>query len=262
MKKNILNIITNLLIVLCLGIAVFSSYQIFSYEIGIRKSKKENEHISSIIDDTAPVDSTTTEKKWSFNKDSWNALKAQNSEFVGYLRFDSGLISEPLVLPVNNDYYLTHSFLDSYDEAGTPFVDYTDSLTDTNITVYGHYVYADTTRMFSPLTLLTKQENYQANKTFKIYWENSVDTYLVTYVYYFKVADYATYDYTQRNFASKSEFNNFIAHPQGNNEIDTEGQISYGDKFITLQTCVRYNESKRLLVLARRVSSEAYATTK
>ena len=115
--------------------------------------------------------------------------------------------------------------------------------------------------MFSPLTLLTKQENYQANKTLKIYWENSIDTYLVTYVYYFKVADYATYDYTQREFSSKSELNNFISHPQGNNEIDTEGQIAYGDKFITLQTCVRYNEAKRLLVLARRVSSEAYPTT-
>ena len=58
MKKNVLSLITNLLIVICLGIAIFSSYQIFSYEIGVRKSKKENNHVSSIIDDTAPTDST------------------------------------------------------------------------------------------------------------------------------------------------------------------------------------------------------------
>ena len=40
--------------------------------------------------------------------------------------------------------------------------------------------------------------------------------------------------------------------------IYTGVDINYGDKFITLQTCVKYHQEQRLIIVAKEVSRDAY----
>ncbi|MBR5289777.1 MAG: hypothetical protein IKU28_02150, partial [Erysipelotrichaceae bacterium] len=77
--------------------------------------------------------------------------------------------------------------------------------------------------------------------------------YEIVSIHYYKLgSEGVEYDYT--NY-TKSYFNNYIAHVQKNNRIKTEETISYEDKMLTLQTCVRDREDLRLIVIAKQIES-------
>ena len=106
--------------------------------------------------------------------------------------------------------------------------------------------------MFTPLTKLKKQENHEANKIVRLHFRDETRTYVVAYVYEF---DYTKtqYDYTIRNFASQEALDDFFAYPKKHQYYDTNVDIELGDSFITFQTCVRNQDTKRLIVVAKQI---------
>jgi sortase B len=164
-------------------------------------------------------------------------------------------ISLPIVQTADNDYYLNHSFKKKNSTQGAAFVDCRNLLSDTNITIYGHYVYADTSKMFSPLTKLKKKENYEKHNLLRLHFRDETRTYQIAYVYEY---DYTTtdYDYTVRNFGTETKFYNFFKYPRQQRYYDTEVEMEYGDRILTLQTCVRNQEDKRLIVVAKEIEEK------
>jgi sortase B len=70
------------------------------------------------------------------------ALKALNSQIVGWIQIPNTPVNYPVVQTSDNDYYLDHSFLGRYDQFGAVFMDYRSdaSLGDYTTVLYGHHL--------------------------------------------------------------------------------------------------------------------------
>lgn len=247
MKRK--KIIIDICMVICLAVFAFSVYQIFSFQSELRELEQEQKEVEEILN--TPIETEEEQEvNERFTPESFDRLHDMNKDYVCYLEFDSRLISLPVVQTDDNDYYLSHSFKKKSSSQGAVFVDCRNLFTDTNITMYGHYVYADNTKMFTPLTKLKKESNYEKHKILKLHFREETRVYEVAYVYEF---DYTktNYDYTVRNFGSKKALESFLKYPEDYQYYDTGVNIEYGDSFITLQTCVRNQDTKRLIVVAK-----------
>ncbi len=70
------------------------------------------------------------------------ALKALNSQIVGWIQIPQTPVNYPVCQTDNNDYYLNHSFLGRDDEFGAIFMDYRSAadLSGYNTVMYGHHL--------------------------------------------------------------------------------------------------------------------------
>ena len=151
-------------------------------------------------------------------KDEWLTNKAINPDFVGSIKFDSGLIDLPFVQAkdvydrngkpytfyteegqlvenvdeyTGNDVYIwTNWKTGEYDhdnEGGSVFMDFRNNLKDQNLIIYGHHFARDWdpsgSKQFTPLDALLEEENYETNKTFSLILDNEKRDYLITNVF-------------------------------------------------------------------------------
>lgn len=204
-----------LIIILSILIIVLSAFASLLY-LGIFDKKeetitKEENIVEEVIDD---------------NKDSsrelWLANKSINSDYIGEIVFDSGLVNKSFVqakdvydpngnlytfYDVNgrvvtnpegytgNDVYIYTNWTDmSYDYnilGGSIFMDYRNELNDQNIIIYGHHFSnpnndPDRIKAFTPLEKLLELDNYKDNSSLKLILDNETRTYQLVYVYVFE----------------------------------------------------------------------------
>lgn len=88
------------------------------------------------------------------------ALKAQNSQIVGWIQIPQTPVNYPVCQAGDNDYYLNHSFLGRYDEFGAIFMDYRSAadLSDYNTVMYGHHL--KNGEMFAKVAGYSDQSNF------------------------------------------------------------------------------------------------------
>lgn len=248
-KTIILLLIVIILIFVCL----------FCYKKLPKKTESKTNNIVQIEEET---------KNPNINYDfDWNFYHNKNEDFVGYLEFESGLISIPFVQGQTNDTYIrTNWETMNYDEEGSVFLDANNSLSDQNLVIYGHYIYPeyDSSRLhkFTPLEKLLKEENYEANKTVYLYLENEIRTYEVVAVYLCPINKDETTDENLQYYWTKFDsdyFNTTYKQAVLNaEEYDTGVYFGYEDKFLTLQTCVENHSELREIVLLKEISVEKY----
>ena len=215
------------------------------------QSKAENKRIEAIVNEN-------TEEDQSFSRTAFDELYAVNSDLVAYLEFDSGIVSLPVVQGFNNDQYLRQSFEKEYSSQGVLFMDSEATLNSQHFTIFGHNVYYDDSAKFSPVSKLVSQDFYNENKTFSLYTSEDKRDYEITNVFYFTQEDFLDYNYTQPAFRSKEEFRNWINYADSRNLIHSEQSITSNDRFVTLQTCKRWNEQTIILVLAKEIGRSYY----
>lgn len=80
----------------------------------------------------------------------WDALRAQNSDIVGWVQLDGTSIDHPVVQTDNNWYYVRHSFWNQWSWDGCPFADYRCDPNGRNVVIYGHHM-GSSNVMFSQL---------------------------------------------------------------------------------------------------------------
>lgn len=201
---------------------------------------------------------------------SWDYYYQLNDDFVGLLKFNSGLIELPIVQGESNDTYLRKNFkTKDYDEIGTPFLDVNNNLTDQNLIIYGHYVYPEIddtgTLAFTPLSQLLTEEGYKKNKTVKLYLKDEIRTYEIVAVYYCPVnEDEEIADdgllYYWTNF-DEDYFEVYKENVLANALYDTGVDFSFEDSFLTLQTCVENHNELREIVLLKEIKSNTCSTS-
>lgn len=213
--------------------------------------KQVHEKIINIIQET--------KKEESFTQESWRLLKGENADFVFFLDFGNGIIQEPVVASENDEEYLYYDFYGNYNEEGTIFLDQFASENSQNVSLYGHNVYYDASRKFSPLENLMNEDYYQKNKFVELYLKNGEKKrYKIVYLYTLGIDEEEDYDPAKANFSNEIEFEEFMRIPRERNVLNNNQEIEYFDHFLTLQTCLKWNQDVHIVVLAKLVNVSKY----
>lgn len=263
-KKLILVSILSVLIIIGMAVLIFDPF--------LWRSVNNNDNSGNI---TANVDNNElkTSEDEKLVHELWDENSVLSSDYIGTIKFESGIIDLPFVQGVSNDtYYRTDWLTMNYDEEGSIYMDSSNTLSDQNIILIGHYVYArldqSRTHKFTPLAKLLDKDNYEDNKYVKLYLNGEVRRYEIAYVYYCELltGEYEgeTFQYTEDGFDfyypnyTSEQFNTYMNTVKSNSLYDTGVSIEYGDKFLTLQTCVENHDELREIVLLKEIERVSY----
>lgn len=254
-KYYILEGIRKIILVVALGVFTYASYELTNIYLNYKEGDEAYENMEKMFEipnveaseqetdvygNTIVNSKQTTEWNYDFNK-----LVSANSDAVGWIRQDN-IISYPIVGGTDNTYYLTHNALHAENNAGAIFLDYRveGGLEAQNCIIYGHDMLNDS--MFGTLIKYRSKSYYNEHPTFDIYIGEKGYKYYVFAAYETEqIGD--TYSY---NFASDEEYQNYLDDCMGRRLYDTGVGVSAAEKnkIITLSTCTRHDQTKRMIV--------------
>ncbi|MDR2519447.1 MAG: class B sortase [Eubacteriaceae bacterium] len=163
---------------------------------------------------------------------SFEALSAINKEIVGWIYLDGAEIDHPLVQGSDNDYYLSHTFKKTENDAGSIFMDFrnANAMTDQNTVIYGHKM--KNGAMFGKLLNYRSQEEYEKSPVASIY---TVDGKAYHYQIFASAVLEESYDY--RSPDDGGDFEGFIEKLCSRSEIQSSAKVKKGDRILTMSTC-------------------------
>lgn len=189
-----------------------------------------------------------------FNK--YDELYKINDDMIGWIKIEGTNIDYPVMYSKESEeYYLNHSFYKEWSLSGTPFTSKNYDEDNNNILIYAHNV--DNKTLFGQLLkyrdknfwsdnqyiyfdTLTKENKYQIISVFesKIFYENE------------NIFKYYKMDYNM----NEEEFNNYINNIKKLSLYDIDIEAVYGDKIITLSTCINEVKDRRFVVVAKLIN--------
>lgn len=238
------------------GVLMFSLYNLFLIYKQNADEQKALNSIKNVIDtkETTITAGDITIPKLSLQtitKNDLARMKEVNSDVIGYLEFDSGLISEPVVQTTNNSYYLYHDINHGYNDFGTVFMNKDNKLDDANLVLYGHAgVYAGTQKFSNLNTLLNNYAEYSKNSYLTFYTENEVRRYQISYI--IQNNDLDAFNHQTLNFTDKM-LQDWLEFANSHTSVTSLNPIKQGDKFITLQTCIHGGGDDKVIVIAKEI---------
>lgn len=260
-KKNYKILMSILTLLICIGLGtifILSRYV---------KSNTNNGNVIDLVNQPR----NNYEGKYIFS--AYDINKAINEDYVGDIKFQSGLIDLPFVqakvettiIDAYEKYLRTDWETMEHDEEGSIFLDPNNILNDQNLVIYGHYVYpsydASGTHKFTPLHALKNQDNYEENKYIDLELEDEIRTYEIAHVYYSKIDDNGNLEdgmeYMKSNF-SDEELQYYLNRVEEEEFYHTDVEIGSNDKFLTLQTCVENRDDLKLIVIAKLIETKGY----
>ena len=184
---------------------------------------------------------------------NFDELLKINNETKGWIQVNGTNINYPFVQTNNNDYYLTHSFNKSYNQAGWVFMDYRNNTTDydKNTILYAHGMNNKT--MFGSLRNILSSSWYDNtdNHIIKLSTPTENTLWQVFSVYHIET----TNDYIQTRFTSDEEYQNFLNKLKNRSAVEFDTSINANDKILTLSTC--YNKTDKVVMHAKLIKKEA-----
>lgn len=180
----------------------------------------------------------------------FNSLKKTNGDVIGWIQFETFNLSYPIVKDSGDDYYLTHTFKKQKNSSGAIFVGASNSsdFDDTNTIIFGHNMKNGS--MFGLLGRYKQKSYFPNNQYFRIYTPSGTQRYQIFSVYKAAVNGSAYSIWTR---TGGSEYANWIKELKKNSMYDTGVSVSENDTIVTLSTCVTGEDSKRLVLHAKRI---------
>ena len=247
MKKKIF---TNILLVIFIGIFLYSGYMCFIWFKSDKETKKleeglYSEVVSKVEKNEENSDTNETEEKIDFEK-----LLSINDDIIGWIKIDDTYINYPILQEETEEYYLRKDIYKKYSVSGSIFVDSTTNpdFEDYNTSIYGHNMKNE--RMFADLHKI-KNGTLGTDINVKIYTKDSSSIYKVFSAY---VSEPDT-EIVTKNFSNETEKENYInnALRKSNVKFDINKEnINYENNIITLITCDN-NNKYRVIVHAVKV---------
>ena len=207
---------------------------------------------------TAPPTEATTTRDVVVTRKSHDKLKAINSDYIGWLKAPGGSIDMPVVQTADNGYYLKRDFERKSSKYGNPFADYRCNLDpmSTNLIIYGHHMSNGT--IFTYLTRYKQANVVKNNPIITLEMANgTTHQYKIVSVLVINGRpeddnNHVFYANTPE-FPNAESFNGYVRQIKARSYVDTGVDIQYGDKLISLQTCVYDFDYEFLYVIARLV---------
>ncbi len=156
-NKTLKKVLYYVVLLILLGVFVFSAYKIYAYYAEKKESTDLNEEI--VYEYTVRK---TGEAKEYFKVD-FDQLWQKNADAVGWLYLPDTTINYPILQHSDNDYYLTRQIDGSYNRNGSIFMDYRSApdFSDHNTLIYGHHMLHG--NMFGLLVEYKKNGYYEAH---------------------------------------------------------------------------------------------------
>lgn len=264
------NLIALLIFLIAFIFLIKSGIDLINYFIDTNNTNEEIKSIEDVVKIEEIPDSDNTEiieQKEDIPEDNpyWDYIKMNlisvnfddllkiNNETKGWIQVNGTNINYPFVQTSNNDYYLTHSYDKSYNQAGWVFMDYrndTESL-DKNTILYAHGMNNKT--MFGSLRniLSSSWYNNTNNHIIKLSTPTENTLWQVFSVYHIET----TNDYIQTEFASDEEYQSFLDMLKGRSAVTFDTSLNTTDKILTLSTC--YNKTDKVVMHAKLIKREA-----
>ncbi|MBD5560032.1 MAG: class B sortase [Clostridia bacterium] len=190
-------------------------------------------------------------------------LYAQNPDLAGWIRIDGTVIDYPVMYtPDDGQFYLYRNFEreDDPSKQGCVFIDENCTIDprSTNLLLHGHNMRNGS--MFHSLVEYADPAYYAEHPT--IQYTTLYDQQEYEIVYAFRSRVYNTNDdvfkyYKFYNAYTPEEFEAFIAGCEELALYDTGIEPEFGDEFLTLNTCEYTAENGRMVVVARRIKTDA-----
>ena len=184
-------------------------------------------------------------------------LLKKNSDTVGFINVKNTNINYPVVQTEDNDYYLSHAFDKTLNDAGWVYLDYRNSsnFTDDNTIIYGHGRLNET--VFGSLKKLLT-DNWQKNKDNYIINISTPDVNYVYQIFSIYTIESETY-YITPSFAELDSKNKWLNTMKERNMSTINTEINQYDKIITLSTCLN-NDGGRIVVHAKLIKQQTRKT--
>lgn len=266
MKKIILNILMGI----CILVMIVSLSYLIKYYYDSNKSEKNIDDLRSMIPvepDSPSEDNKKKEEKKIEMVDidgvkiqkKFEKIYKKNKDFIGWIKIEDTNVDYPVMFTPNDsergEYYIHRDFEKEYSAAGVPFVDRNCKILDPtdNIIIYAHNMKSG--KMFYDIIKYEDQEFYERHKSFRfdtIYEDGVYDVVAAFYGEILEKDSNAFKYYEFVNAGSEEEFTNYVKQIKSMSIIDTDVDIEYGDKFITLSTCAYHTENGRFAVIAKK----------
>ena len=197
-----------------------------------------------------------------------------NTDVIGWIKINGTNINYPIMQ--NENYYLHRNIYKKYSSHGTPYLaEYCNLRTSNNLIIYGHHM--NDNSMFAELVNY-KNYNYYKNHKYIYFYTLRDGQTIIDYLPYgwlcriliygqtikntyeivtaFKTIAYSDngfkyYNYT--NFYNEQEFNSFIENCRNLEFYNTDVNLKYGDKLITLSTCEYSQKNGRMVIIAKKI---------
>ncbi len=180
-----------------------------------------------------------------------------NPDMHAWLQIPGTVIDYPVMwTPEDENKYLYLDFEGRENKNGSLLLD-TDSCLSpltTNLIIHGHNMKSGA--MFGNLTDYEKPDYYQKHKNIILYTPECQRNYEVIAVFrsqVYKKSDEVFKFYKFFQADSQEEFDDFYNNIKNLSLYDTGVTASYGDRFLTLSTCVYHVKNGRFVVVAKEV---------
>lgn len=266
-------IIRKLVFIASTGVFIAAGIMLISTLVQSEEAQEEAESIAEMvtttiattINEAGEVETIppTTEERIEHNESVMDSFIELSDNVKGFIEIEGCGIRLPVVQGTDNIYYLTHTYNDRKNKAGSIFMDYrctvSEEYTSPNIVLYGHNQEDGT--MFGNLK----------------YYKNNVDFYkknpIVVFNTEYGIGDYIIFGYFVTNVYEKqdsagevfhyhdyietlnneSTFNWYMSQVNERNQIIPPIDVKYGDKLLVLSTCSNEYSDSRFVVMARKV---------
>ena len=247
MKK----IFINVLLVILIGVFLYSGYMCLMWLKSDRETKKLEEGLyTEVVQKVEKSEENEEENNLQEEKIDFEKLLSINEDVVGWIKIDNTYINYPILQGEFDEEYLRKDIYGKYSVSGSIFVDTTTNINfyDHNTAIYGHNMKNE--RMFANLHKIKNGELGTDIKV-KIYTKNTSSIYQVFSAYAIEPTD----DIIEKNFSNESDKEQYInkALNKSNVKFDiNQENINYENNIITLITCDN-NNKYRVIVQAIKI---------
>lgn len=257
----------------CLSVLVVSAlvFTISSYKLAIwqnenNKIKKISGNISNIADVTEVKESDNSSdnnievvsddyfkyKDVSMLDVNFDELLKQNKDTKGWIKVEGTNVNYPFVQSTDNEYYLKHSYDNTYNKKGWVFLDYRNDMDnlDKNTILYAHGLMNNA--MFGSLRRTVKKD-WAKNKNNRIIKISTPSSMLLFEVFSSYTIEPESY-YITSEFSGDEDFSTFIDTIKSRSFYDYNTSVSTDDKILTLSSC--YDNKKRMVLHAKLIAKK------
>lgn len=253
-----------LILLIFLTIIILNLLKIINWSKDNKETKKNISNISEITqveeieddENTELINEPSLEESdyWYYIKIpliqvNFDELKKKNPDTVAWIQVNNTNINYPIVQTTDNNYYLTHSYDKSTNEAGWVFMDFRNNPTfsNKNTIIYAHSRLDKT--MFGSLSQVLKDSWYQNKDNHIIKISTPTENTLWQIFSVYKIKEEAFYITT--NFENNNTYLEFLNTLKKRSKYNFNTTLNESDLILTLSTC--YSDTERTVVHAKMI---------